>query len=38
MLVQPIETKIRGKRTYINSQNISNDTFLLNQTRDFRDY
>jgi hypothetical protein len=38
MFVQPIETKIRGKSTYINSQNNSNDTFLLNQTRDFRDY
>ena len=38
MFVQPIETKIRGKSTYIKSQNISNDSFLLNQTRDFRDY
>ena len=38
MFVQPIETKIKGKSTYINSQNISNDSFLLNQTRDFRDY
>ena len=38
MFVQPIETKIRGKSTFINSPNISNDTFLLNQTRDFRDY
>ena len=38
MFVQPIETKIRGKSTFINSHNTSNDTFLLNQKRDFRDY
>ena len=38
MFVKPIETKMRGSNTFINKKNIYNNTFLLSQTRNFRDY
>lgn len=38
MFVNPIETKIRGSSTFINNKNPYNNTFLLSQTRNFRDY
>jgi CRP-like cAMP-binding protein len=38
MFVNPIETKMRGSSNFINKQNLYNNTFLLSQTRNLRDY
>ena len=38
VFVNPIETKMRGSNTFINHKNLYNNTFLLSQTRNLRDY
>ena len=38
MFVNPIETKMRGSSNFINNKNLYNNTFLLSQRRNLRDY
>ena len=38
MFVNPIETKMRGSSNLANNHNLYNNTFLLSQTRNLRDY
>ena len=39
VLIQSIETKRRGKSTFIGENTFGeNNSFLLSQTRDFRDF
>ena len=38
MFIQPIESKRKGKTTIINNPKFYNNTFLLSQKRDIRDF